>query len=102
MNHNTTTLILTIITIMSKPDDPMDLLLSRGSRGPNCGALKRGEDPQDITIQLPTDSTNSEYRTLEDIAMVGLLLANAAAGKDKNLCFVNAVLQILRFLKNFR
>ena len=82
--------------------NPMDLFSSRGSRGPNCGALQREEEPRDMTIQLPTDSTTSAYRLLENIAMVGLLLANSSIGPDKNLCFVNAVLQILRFIPQFR
>ena len=38
---------------------------------------------------------------MENVAMV-LLLANASSGVNKNLCFVNAVVQIILKIPQFR
>ena len=82
-----------------------DLCLSGGFGGPNCWALNRGENSsnkQDTTTSVLIMDNSSAYRTMEQIIMVGLLLANSSTGPNANLCFVNALLQLLRVIPNFR
>ena len=80
----------------------MDLFSSGCSRGSYSRSDERKKDHANESSPLNQDEIDKAHRILEENAFVCLLLANASFGPDKNLCFVNAIIQFLRTSCLFR
>ena len=80
--------------IMSKSYS--DAIRSSSARGET---RKRGSG---LTEAIDIGLTEGGGEVIGDHRMKSLLLANSSSGGNKNLCFVNAALNVLRCIPDFR
>ena len=83
------------IYLSTSPTEPS---MSEGFGGPDWWALQCGVNPSDISAPPVSPLLIDQAQR---IAMC-LLLANSSSGRNKNLCFVNALFQLLRYIPHFR